>query len=205
MTRKPQPERRTSRPSSQRRGVYTLELVLILPIVLLVAFLFYQLSVMLLTRHALQSTAQLASRVASEKSMEEMTPDYIVEEVNRVTQGWFFQIPHDAQLCDTLDEWNNPNTPFKVRILQDSRGDLDGADLNDVATPTNSHTWSFVEKDTPLSSRTLTVVEIRLSKLSSNYPQYWVASSFKGVSVPTPDSTDDSADSFTVSAVVFRP
>ncbi|MDO4550317.1 MAG: pilus assembly protein [Planctomycetia bacterium] len=71
---------------SSRRGSLTLEFVLILPIILLMVVLIYQVSVMLMTHQALQSATAAAARVA-------VTEDNVVnikEAAKEAVDGWYF-------------------------------------------------------------------------------------------------------------------
>ena len=49
----------------RRKGSLTIELVLIFPVLMLLFFLFFQVSVMLVTYHSLQTTVSVLSTLAS--------------------------------------------------------------------------------------------------------------------------------------------
>ncbi|MGN1275119.1 MAG: TadE/TadG family type IV pilus assembly protein, partial [Thermoguttaceae bacterium] len=73
--------------SRREKGSLTIELVLIFPVLMLLFFLFFQVSVMLLTYHSLQTTVSHAALAATTAS----SMDEITAVVNAGTANWYYK------------------------------------------------------------------------------------------------------------------
>lgn len=81
---------RPLRPVARRRGVLTLELVLVLPILLIVILAIVQLAALLMASQALQAAASVGAR---EASLPGATHERVVGAVQRTLEPWRFA-PH---------------------------------------------------------------------------------------------------------------
>ncbi len=168
---------------TRRRGALTLELVLIFPILMLLFVLFYQVSVMLLTYHSLQTIVSHAAATASTAE----TLDDITATIQNGVASWYYA-PENLfstdetkkfQPCTTEEMWKNPETlTFRVlKIDNDGKG----------------------QYATTLDKPGTYMVEIRLPKLKSGTINYRLLSQFEGVGAET-----DTEPAFTVSALAVR-
>lgn len=173
----------TKRFRLRRRGALTMELILIFPVLTLLFFLFYQVSVMLLTYHSLQTTVSHAAAAATTAS----TLEEITEVVRRGTGNWYYEPADLAALapCTSETAWNP--TPemnsVRFRILKKNT-------LNDAQ-------WTYAATDADLTGSVEVMVEIKLPNLGESYHWYWLMPQFKGVE-------DTPRDSFVVSALGIR-
>lgn len=161
---------------TRRRGALTLELVLIFPILMLLFVLFYQVSVMLLTYHSLQTIVSHAAATASTAE----TLDDITATIQNGVASWYYAPTDLATLTPstTKKEWEKDTLTFRI-LKQGASG------------------WQYVDSD-PLPTGPL-MVEIRLPKLESGTIKYHLLSQFKGISAET-----DTEPAFTVSALAVR-
>ena len=168
-----------------RRGSLTLELMLIFPIVLLILFLFFQMTVVLMTWHSLHAAVTFAGNVAAEE-----TGAAAKTAVDSACTGWYFakngNNPLPVKYCTLNTEWNDASNYFKIRVL--SRGT--------VATPAAQ--WSYVGSGETIPADTVLRVELKLCDMSDHFPQYWLVGQFQGV------DTDTARDSITVSNTVIH-
>ena len=163
-----------------RRGSMTIELILIFPLVLLVLFLFFQMSVVLLTWHSLHATVTFAGNVASEATGADAQAA-----VTSASRGWYYATPA-VEYCASSSAWNSTSKYFKIRVL--SRGT--------VAAPATQ--WSYVTDTATIAPGTVLRVELKLCDMSTHFPQYWLVGQFQGV------NTDRNRDSITVSNTVLH-
>lgn len=167
---------------SKRRGALTMEMILIFPILMLLFFLFYQVSVMLLTYHSLQTTASHAAAASSTAS----TLDEITEVVKRGTTHWYYEPAAALTPCTNATAWDATNTnSVRFRVLGKSA-------LTDTQ-------WMYISTATPLTNYAEIMVEVKLPNIGKSYQWFWLLPQFKGVEdVPT------GKDSFVVSALGIR-
>ncbi len=148
----------------RRKGSLTIELVLIFPVLMLLFFLFFQVSVMLVTYHSLQTTvshAALAATTAS--SIEE-----VEAVVNAGTANWYYKTEDLSAL--NAEEWDAENG-LKFRIL------VQGEDG-----------WEYANATDPMPAPgTNMMVEIKLAGMKTKFPHLWLMPQFKGVN-PKSDS-----------------
>ena len=142
----------------RRKGSLTIELVLIFPVLMLLFFLFFQVSVMLLTYHSLQTTvshAALAATTAS--SIEE-----VEAVVNAGTANWYYKTEDLSAL--NAEKWDAENG-LKFRIL------VQGEDG-----------WEYANATDPMPAPgTNMMVEIKLPGMKTKFPHLWLMPQFKGV------------------------
>ncbi|MDO4569793.1 MAG: pilus assembly protein [Planctomycetia bacterium] len=178
---------------NSRKGSFTLELVLILPIVVTTILLVYQVAVMLSTYQALRSAAFHSALVFSEAPQEKLG-DLTREAVFDATRGYFFaaaDINDDMiKLCTSQDEWEAAATNFVIKYRL-----LTGEYNHDWSTTTNKypHDWTYYNPtaaDPVAVKRGQTItVEIKLENLSQ-FRQYWLLSLLDGVGTETNAKSD---------------
>ena len=110
----PQFQRRNcSTPRRLRRGVLTLEMVLVLPIVLLVVLGIVQLSLLLLANQAVAAAASVGARTAS---LPGATSGAVETAVNQALASWRFA-PHVEPVAVEPDPHAAPTgTPIQVTV-----------------------------------------------------------------------------------------
>ncbi|MBQ6109159.1 MAG: pilus assembly protein [Thermoguttaceae bacterium] len=142
--------------SRREKGSLTIELVLIFPVLMLLFFLFFQVSVMLLTYHSLQTTVSHAALAATTAS----SMDEITAVVNAGTANWYYKT-NELSPITTAEEWDDQDD-LKFRILeQDGTG------------------WKYAV--TMPQPGTNVMVEIKLGGMKTKYPHLWLMPQFKGV------------------------
>lgn len=158
----------------RRKGSLTIELVLIFPVLMLLFFLFFQVSVMLVTYHSLQTTVSHAALAATTaNSIEE-----VETVVNAGTANWYYKTESALEAVTNADDWKAENG-LKFRILvQDETG------------------WTYAPTNTMPPSGTNMMVEIKLAGMKTKFPHLWLMPQFKGV--------HKDSDSFVVSAMGRR-
>lgn len=165
--------------SRRKRGALTMELVLIFPVLTLLFVLFFQVSVMLLTYHSLQTTVCHAAAMAgSTGSVAEIT-----QVVANGTAAWYYE-PANALAPVTDQAGWAAASQFSFRIL--GKTSLDPAAK-----------WSYVASDADLAAAAEVMVEVKLPNLNSAYQWYWLLPQFVGVE-------DPSRKAFTCSALGVR-
>ncbi|MDO4424268.1 MAG: TadE/TadG family type IV pilus assembly protein [Planctomycetia bacterium] len=166
---------------SRRRGALTMELILIFPVVMLLFILFYQVSVMLLTYHSLQTAVNHAAAAAADA---EKISD-ISDVMKNAVRSWYYE-PDEITPTTKADSWENAKK-FSFRILV-------------APDPSNGQVqWAYAESDDDLTNAKIVAVEAKLPKLSRNYGNYWLLPQFKGV-----NALQDKKDRFVVSAAAYR-
>lgn len=141
----------------RRKGALTIELVLIFPVLMLLFFLFFQVSVMLVTYHSLQTTVSHAALTATTASS--------IEEVEAVvnvgTANWYYKTGSALEAITNEEAWVAENG-LKFRILeQDGTGWKYAAGMPDPGTNV--------------------MVEIELPGMKTKFPHLWIVPQFKGV------------------------
>ena len=165
---------------SRRRGALTMELILIFPVVMLLFILFYQVSVMLLTYHSLQTAVNHAAAAAADA---EKISD-ISDVMKNAVRSWYYE-PENLTPTEA-DSWENAEE-FSFRILV-------------APDPSNGQVqWAYAKSDDDLTKAKIVAVEAKLPKLSRNYGNYWLLPQFKGV-----NALQDKKDRFVVSAAAYR-
>lgn len=89
-----------------RRGSYTLELVLVLPIILLLMAVVFQVSVMLLTYQGMQATSSVAVKVAAHGG----SVTSIVSAAQTAADGWYFKDLIDTNSVKVYQKASNATT-----------------------------------------------------------------------------------------------
>lgn len=160
--------------SRVRRGSLTLELVLILPIILLVGAIIYQVSIMLMTYQAIQGASYVAVKVAarSDETSFENVQNEVKKAVETAVSGWYFASQFDP---------DNAGGKGKVSIFR--KNGSGWAEIEDTSS------WN-------LTSGECIAVQIKLTDLSIHAKQYWLLPQFTGV--------NNHYDSFTVNSVCVR-
>lgn len=151
------------RSARRRGGMFVLELILLLPIILLVLVLLYQVSVMMTTYQALRVTVFDASTAFAQ------TPDgsSVEETIAAAIQGYYFG---DAEVEWAEDDSGWATTPsstasVKYRLLYMDSG----------------NNWRYYS-GTPIANGSLIAVELKLENAEKAYKRYWLLSRFAGVS-----------------------
>lgn len=171
---------------SRRRGALTMELILIFPVVMLLFILFYQVSVMLLTYHSLQTAVNHAAAAAADA---EKISD-ISDVMKNAVRSWYYEPENLSEITPTTeaDSWENAEE-FSFRIL-----------VAPAPDPSNGQVqWAYAKSDDDLTKAKIVAVEAKLPKLSRNYGNYWLLPQFKGV-----NALQDKKDRFVVSAAAYR-
>ena len=141
----------------RRKGSLTIELILIFPVLMLLFFLFFQVSVMLVTYHSLQTTVSHAALTATTAS----SLDEISLVVNAGTANWYYGSTGNLSPVTNSAEWNAGND-LKFRILvQDGTG------------------WTYANM-LPAPGTNM-MVEIKLAGMQTKFPYLWLMRQFKGV------------------------
>lgn len=167
---------------SRRRGALTMELILIFPVVMLLFILFYQVSVMLLTYHSLQTAVNHAAAAAADA--EEISD--ISDVMKNAVRSWYYEPVSEITPTTEADSWKNAEE-FSFRILV-------------APDPSNGQVqWAYAKSKDDLSNAKIVAVEAKLPKLSRNYGNYWLLPQFKGV-----NALQDKKDRFVVSAAAYR-
>lgn len=168
---------------SRRRGALTMELILIFPVVMLLFILFYQVSVMLLTYHSLQTAVNHAAAAAADA--EEISD--ISDVMKNAVRSWYYE-PENLSEITKADSWENAEE-FSFRIL-----------VAPAPDPSNGQVqWAYAKSKDDLINAKIVAVEAKLPKLSRNYGNYWLLPQFKGV-----NALQDKKDRFVVSAAAYR-
>ena len=148
----------------RRKGSLTIELVLIFPVLMLLFFLFFQVSVMLVTYHSLQTTVSHAALTATTAS----SIEEVEAVVNAGTANWYYKTEDLSAL--NAEEWDAENG-LKFRIL------VQGEDG-----------WEYANATDPMPAPgTNMMVEIKLAGMKTKFPHLWLMPQFKGVN-PKSDS-----------------
>ena len=141
----------------RRKGSLTIELVLIFPVLMLLFFLFFQVSVMLVTYHSLQTTVSHAALAASTA----YSFDEITAVVNAGAANWYYSPESSLAPATNAAAWNAGNG-LKFRILvQDGTG------------------WTYANM-LPAPGTNM-MVEIKLAGMKTKFPNLWLMPQFKGV------------------------
>ncbi len=176
---------------SRRRGALTMELILIFPVVMLLFILFYQVSVMLLTYHSLQTAVNHAAAAAADA--EEISD--ISDVMKNAVRSWYYEPENLSKITPTTEaySWENAKESwenaeeFSFRILV-------------APDPSNGQVqWAYAKSNEDLTKAKIVAVEAKLPKLSRNYGNYWLLPQFKGV-----NALQDKKDRFVVSAAAYR-
>ena len=142
----------------RRKGSLTIELVLIFPVLMLLFFLFFQVSVMLVTYHSLQTTVSHAALAATTaNSIEE-----VEAVVNAGTANWYYKTESALEAITDEETWEAENG-LKFRIL----------------VPNSTGGWTYTT-DLPAPG-TNVMVEIELPGMKTKFPHLWIVPQFKGV------------------------
>lgn len=164
----------------RRRGVYVLELVLILPIVLLVLMILYQVSVMLTSYQVMRLAVFTASSAAVQADPNQDLKTQIENSLKASLSNYYLGKDLTEADCITWAQdstaWTNDSNAGKkilYRILIPDGKNADG-----------SQKWKYFPESTAGSSTPLSgtfALEVRFQNLAERFPQYWVLSRFVGV------------------------
>ena len=142
--------------------MFVLELILLLPIILLVFVLLYQVSVMMTTYQALRVTVFNASEAFAQ------TPDgsSVAKTIESAIQGYYFGDAAVVQATSSNWETSSSNTAsVKYRLL--------------YSTDSGTN-WSYYS-GTSLANGSLIAVELKLENAEKAYKRYWLLSRFANV------------------------
>lgn len=159
------PMRFRQRSARRRGGMFVLELILLLPIILLVFVLLYQVSVMMTTYQALRVTVFDASEAFAQNPL----GTDVANTIQSAIQGYYFGDAAVVQAADSNWETTSSDTPsVKYRLLYST----------DFGT-----SWKYyVPGTTTLTSGNLIAVELKLENAEKAYKRYWLLSRFANVS-----------------------
>lgn len=160
-----------------RRGVYVLELVLILPIILLVLMILYQVSVMMTTYQALRTTAFNAAFAFSGAAATADTTNNVQNNAqNAISESiasYYFGHPAAFTCAVSENAWNM--TPGSTAYVVKYR----------LLTSADGTNWTYYNPvdaaSGAIESGTHIAVELKLENADDAFPGYWILSRFVGV------------------------
>lgn len=142
----------------RRNGSLTIELILIFPVLMLLFFLFFQVSVMLVTYHSLQTTVSHAALTATTA----YSFDEIKDVVNAGAVNWYYSSESPLEPAASAAAWNAGNgLKFRILVQNETGG------------------WTYATTMPP--SGTNMMVEIKLAGMKTKFPHLWIVPQFKGV------------------------
>lgn len=156
------PMRFRQRTARRRDGMFVLELILILPIILLVFVLLYQVSVMMTTYQALRLTVFNASEAFAQNQNQTI----VAQTIQSAIQGYYFG--NAAVVQATSSNWaTTPDNTASVKYR--------------LLYSTDSGTSWHYYTGTPLANGNLIAVELKLENAENVYKRYWLLSRFANV------------------------
>ena len=152
------------RSARRRGGMFVLELILLLPIILLVFVLLYQVSVMMTTYQALRLTVFNASEAFAQNPL----GTDVANTIQSAIQGYYFG---DAAVVQaTGSNWetaSSSSASVKYRLLYST----------DYGA-----SWDYYVPGMTLANGSLIAVELKLENAEKAYKRYWLLSRFANVS-----------------------
>lgn len=145
--------------------MFVLELILLLPIILLVFVLLYQVSVMMTTYQALRLTVFNASEAFAQNPVE----SDVANTIQSAIQGYYFGDAAVVQ-AESASGWTTAPASLasvKYRLL--------------YSTDSGS-SWNYYVPGMALTAGSLIAVELKLENAENAYKRYWLLSRFANVS-----------------------
>ena len=158
------PMRFRQRFARRRGGMFVLELILLLPIILLVFVLLYQVSVMMTTYQALRVTVFDAATAFAQNPV----GADVEETIGASIQGYYFG---DAAVVQAVNAsgWTTPSRTASVKYRLLYSTDFGAS-------------WNYYVPGASLASGNLIAVELKLENAENAYKRYWLLSRFTDVS-----------------------
>ena len=161
------PMRFRQRLACRRGGMFVLELILLLPIILLVLVLLYQVSIMMTTYQALRVTVFNASEAFAQNPVDPDVEDTVESTIHSAIQGYYFR---NAEVvpANSDSDWattTSDEASVKYRLL---------------CSPDSGTTWSYYS-GTSLENGSLIAVELKLENAENAYKRYWLLNRFANV------------------------
>lgn len=152
------------RSSCPRGGMFVLELILLLPIILLVLVLLYQVSIMMTTYQALRVTVFDATTAFAQNPVQ---PE-VEGAIHAAIQGYYFR-DATVEQARNASEWatvpgNTATVKYRLLYSSDS-----------------GNTWNYYTAEMPPAGGTLIAVELKLENAEKAYGRYWLLSRFANV------------------------
>lgn len=159
------PMRFRQRSARRRGGMFVLELILLLPIILLVLVLLYQVSVMMTTYQALRVTVFNASTAFAQNPVGSDVEDTIESAI----QGYYFGDAVVEQAESASDWATTPSRTASVKYRLLYSTDFGAS-------------WNYYVPGASLANGNLIAVELKLENAENAYKRYWLLSRFANVS-----------------------
>ncbi len=159
------PIRFRQRSARRRGGMFVLELILILPIILLVLVLLYQVSVMMTTYQALRMTVFNASTAFAQNPV----GSDVADTIQAAIQGHYFGDAAVVQ-AENAEGWNtapSSTASVKYRLLYSTD---------------SGESWNYYDPGMTFTNGNLIAVELKLENAEKAYKRYWLLSRFANVS-----------------------
>lgn len=164
--------KRFFRKNTPRRGVFVLELVLLLPVILLVLMILYQVSIMMTSYQVMRMAVFNASRAAAEASNSGELETDVSQAIKTSVENYFLGRGLSLNTSDkniiyaaSKTEWESEKGRIKYRILK--------LDENDQSNP-----WKYLAKDSLPDG--IFALEVKFQNLD-DFTSYWVLPLFTGV------------------------
>ena len=157
------PMRFRQRSARRRGGMFVLELILLLPIILLVLVLLYQVSVMMMTYQALRVTVFDAATAFAQNPV----GTDVAKTIESAIQGYYFG---DAEVVPVTDSSSWDTTPANTATVK----------YRLLYSFDSGNTWKYYT-GTTLESGNLIAVELKLENAEKAYKRYWLLSRFANV------------------------
>jgi len=157
--------RHSTRP---RGGMFILELILLLPIILLVLVLLYQVSVMMTTYQALRLTVFNAATAFAQAPTAATAGTNVTATIKDSISGYYFG---DATVTQATDSTGWTTTSGSTAIIKYRL-------LYSTDSGTN---WKYYDSGTSLATGNWLAVELKLENAENAYKRYWLLSQFVNV------------------------
>lgn len=164
--------KRFFRKNTPRRGVFVLELVLLLPVILLVLMILYQVSIMMTSYQVMRMAVFNASRTAAEASNSGELETNVSQAIKTSVENYFLGRGLSLNTSDkniiyaaSKTEWESEKGRIKYRILE----------LNETD---QSNPWKYLAKDSLPDG--IFALEVKFQNLD-DFTSYWVLPLFTGV------------------------
>ena len=163
-----------------RRGVYVLELILILPVILLVLVLLYQVSIMMTTWQTLRTTALNAVITYSQADSAGTggIPQQVENAIQESIRNYYFG--NCAILrAENSAGWATSGSVCRIRyrLLYRSKDAAENAP------------WSYYDPaSSTLAAGDFLAVELKLENADDAFPGYWLLARFTGVNAVQSES-----------------
>ena len=159
------PMRFRQRSARRRGGVFVLELILLLPIILLVLVLLYQVSIMMTTYQALRVTVFDASTAFAQNPV----GSDVANTIQAAIQGHYFG--------DAAVEWAEDDSGWAT-----TPGNTASVKYRLLYYTDSGAKWNYYDpENTTLASGDLIAVELKLENAEKAYKRYWLLNRFANV------------------------